>query len=296
MFKRIGLYIFTNLAVIVLLNIVLLIIERYLGIQLTGYWYYLVLAVIIWFGWSFLSLYLSKWMAKKAYKLSIITSDNVSSLNKKQKLVWDVVSELAARNNIDMPEVWIYWDVDANAFATWSSKNSALVAVSTGLLELMDEDAIEWVIAHEMAHVLNWDMVTMALLQWILNTFVIFISRVIANIISNFLDDNISWFAQLAIIIVLEIMFWLLASIVLMAFSRHREFRADEWSAHFVWKAKMIAWLKALQKMQDSLHNPIDRKFASMQISSRKKTWLSSVFSSHPSLDDRIKRLENLSI
>jgi heat shock protein HtpX len=163
------------------------------------------------------------------------------------------------------------------------------------LLDVMDEKAIEWVVAHEMAHVLNGDMVTMALLQWILNTFVIFISRSIANIISNFLDEELSWIAHLVVVIVLEILFWLLASIILMAFSRHREFRADHWAAVFVWKEKMIAWLQALKNMQKMSHED-KTSFAAMKISSHKRWGLMSLFASHPSLDDRIRALENANI
>jgi heat shock protein HtpX len=194
-----------------------------------------------------------------------------------------------------MPEVWFYVSKDPNAFATWSSKNNSLVAVSSWLLDMMEKDAIEWVIWHEMAHVLNWDMVTMALLQWVLNTFVVFIARIISNVISNSLDEKLSTIAYFAINILLQILFWLLASIVLMKFSRYREFKADEWSARFVWKEKMIAWLEALKQTKNLLTED-KSSIAAMRISDKQKKWFKALFSSHPDLDDRINALKNLSI
>jgi len=292
MFKRIWLLLLTNLAVIILLNIVILIIERYLGIKLVWALYILVLALVIWFWWAFISLYISKWMAKKAYNITIIKNEDIYKLDKKEKIVWNTVQDLAERNHIEMPEVGIYKDNDPNAFATWATKNSSIVAVSTGLLEHMDEKSIKWVIWHEMAHILNWDMITMILLQWVLNTFVIFFARIVANIISNFLDENLSWIAYFAITIMLEIIFWILASFIAMWFSRNREFKADLWSAKFLWKENMIAWLEALKNFQHT--SPKSRsKLATMKISTRKQSWIRAFLSSHPSLDDRIKRLEN---
>jgi heat shock protein HtpX len=199
-----------------------------------------------------------------------------------------------------MPEVGFYISQDPNAFATWPSKNSSLVAVSSGLLDFMEKDAIEWVVAHEMAHVLNWDMVTMTLLQWVLNTFVIFISRVLAWIVDNFLNwekesgSGGSW-SYYIISILFEIIFWILASLITMWFSRKREFKADAWSAGFVWKQKMINWLKALKSLQN-FASWDDTKLATMKISTKGRTWFMALFSSHPTLDDRISALENLSI
>ncbi|MCP4524014.1 MAG: protease HtpX, partial [Candidatus Gracilibacteria bacterium] len=251
MLKRIMMFLMMNIAIMILLTITFTILENVFGIKLTGNAYLFVFALIIGFGGSFISLALSKWMAKRAYKIQLINTDNLSELDKKERIVWDVVNDLAERNHIKVPEVGIYVDQEANAFATGSSKNNSLVAVSTGLLEAMDEKAIEGVVAHEMAHILNGDMVTMALLQGVLNTFVIFISRSIANIISNFLDEELSWIAHMALVIVLEILFGLLASLVLMAFSRHREFRADAGAAEFVGKEKMIAGLQTLKNLQN---------------------------------------------
>lgn len=299
MLKRILLFLLMNIAVIALITIVFAVLERFFGIRLDLYgfnyvsiWIY---SAIIWFSWAFISLFLSKWMAKKAYWITIIDQSEVYNLSDKQKVVWDVVKELSERNNINMPEVGIYESPEPNAFATWASKNNSLVAVSTGLLEIMDKNAIEWVIGHEMAHILNWDMVTMTLLQWVLNTFVVFLARIITNLIASRFNEWLSTIVYFLIDILLQILFWLFASLIAMKFSRYREFRADEWSARFLWKEKMIAWLQALKRMQN-LAPKDEWTFATMQISTRTKWWIMSLFSSHPDLDDRIKALEDLRI
>ncbi len=296
MFKRIFLFLLTNIAVIVVITVAIAILENVLWIRISGYgtdyvsiWIY---ALIVWFSWSFISLLLSKWMAKTAYHVVVV--DGTSQTHEKMKIVFEVVQNLAERNHIKMPEVWFYESTDPNAFATWASKNSSLVAVSTWLLEMMNREEIEWVIGHEMAHILNGDMVTMTLLQWILNTFVVFFSRILANIFDNVTDGKYGNLGYILVSIVLEICFWILASLVVMAFSRHREFRADEGSATFVWKEKMIAWLKVLQKMQN-LASEDKWSLATMQISTKKRLWFMMLFSSHPDLEDRIRNLESKS-
>ena len=297
MIKRIFLFMMMNIAVIALITVVFAVLEHFFGIRLDLYGFnYLSIAIysaIIWFSWAFISLALSKWMAKKSYWIVPINPDDVYSLWTKEQIVWNTVKELAERNNIEMPEVGIYNSPEPNAFATWASKNSSLVAVSTWLLEIMDKEAIEWVVGHEMAHILNWDMVTMTLLQWVLNTFVVFLARIISNLIASRLDEWLSGIAYFLIDLLLQILFWLLASLIAMKFSRYREFRADEWSARFLWKEKMIAWLQALKRMQNMA--PKDEwSFATMQISTKTKWWIMALFSSHPDLDDRIKALEEL--
>jgi heat shock protein HtpX len=264
-----------------------------------GYTGLLIFASLFGFIGAFISLALSKSSAKKAYKITPIQAQQVSSLGAKERLVWDTVESLSQRNNITMPEVGIYQSSDANAFATGASKNNSLVAVSSGLLDSMSPKAIEWVVAHEMAHILNGDMVTMTLLQWIMNTFVIFFARVAAGIIDSYISKweqrsgtSLSYFA---ITIVLEIIFGVLASLVTMWFSRHREFKADAGSAQAVWKDKMIAGLQALVDLQNT-HQSKNSKFASMQISSQKTSGFKQLFSSHPPLRDRIRALEDLII
>jgi heat shock protein HtpX len=295
MLKRIGLFLLTNIAIIAVISIVIFILENVFWITISGYsTNYLsifIYALVVWFTWSFISLAISKWMAKRAYDLIMITQENIWDLDEKELVVWNTVSRLAEINHIKMPEVWIYKDTDPNAFATWPSKNNSLVAVSTWLLELMTRDEIEWVIWHEMAHILNWDMVTMTLLQWVLNTFVVFISRIAANIFDNVTDWKFGQLWYFLVNIILQILIWVLASLIAMKFSRYREFRADEGSAAFVWKEKMIAWLKALQKMQ-TLASWEDESLASFKISTKKRSWFMELFSSHPALEDRIRNLE----
>jgi len=294
------LFLATNLAIMIVLSIAVMIIENVFWINITWYvwWNYLwlfIFSAIFWFGWAFISLLMSKWMAKKAYGVKVISVNEYDNLSGKEKIVFTVVKELAERENIKMPEVGFYNSSEPNAFATWASKNSSLVAVSSWLLNMMERDAIEWVIGHEMSHVLNWDMVTMVLLQWVLNTFVIFFSRIVANVVSQMVDEKLSGIVYFITTIAFQIVFWILASLLTMKFSRYREFKADAWSAKFVWTQKMIAWLKALKSMQ-KFASWDNSKLATMKISTKWKKWIMSFFSSHPDLDDRIKALENLNI
>ena len=305
MFKRIAIFLLTNIAVLATIMISLSVIQAVFGINVTGYgWSYLgifIFALVVWFAGSFISLALSKYMAKMAYKINLATKQNFDALDEKQKLVFTTVEDLAQRHNIKTPEIGFYISPEPNAFATGASKNSSLVAVSSGLLDMMNADEIEWVVAHEMAHVLNGDMVTMALVQWVLNTFVVFFSRIIANIIDNFVQGEEestgpSWVYYVSSI-VLDIIFGIFASLVAMKFSRYREFRADYGSAQYVWKRKMIAALKALQTMQNRMLSNDDSKMATMKISTKnKKSGILSLFSSHPDLSDRITALENANI
>lgn len=297
MLKRIWLYLLTNIAIIAVLTIVIAVLENIFGIEISGYSTsyvsILIYALIVWFTGSFLSLLMSKWMAKKAYNIELITGQNLHQISQKERLVYDIVEKIAQNHHIKMPEVGIYKDTDPNAFATGATKNSSLVAVSTGLLELMNEDAIEWVIAHEMAHILNWDMVTMTLLQWVVNTFVIFISRILANIFDNVTDGKFGGLGYFLVNIILQILLGILASLIVMWFSRHREYKADEGSARMVGKEKMIAGLRALQAMKN-LASPDDSKFATMKISTKGRKGFMKLFSSHPDLEERILKLQNM--
>ena len=294
MFKRIFLWIAMNIAVMIVLTIFIYILGLF-GIKVSSNTYLglFIISAVIGFAGSFISLFMSKWMAKKAYNIRLITASDLNMLNEKERLVYDTVSNLSERNHIKMPEVGIYESSEPNAFATGATKNSSLVAVSSGLLDMMDKDAIEWVVGHEMAHVLNGDMVTMTLLQWVLNTFVVFFSKIIANIVANSVDENYAWIARFAVDILLQIVFGVLASFIAMWFSRYREFKADAGSAYYVWKEKMIAWLQALKDMQNSITKD-DPTYSSMQISSKKTSGFMKLLSSHPDLDDRIKALEDL--
>lgn len=298
--KRIFLFVIVNIAIIAMLSISLSIIQSVFWINISGYWYdytsVLIFAAIFWFGWAFISLLISRWTAKTLYGVKLVDKNSAVSMWSSMILVYDVIEKLALEHRINVPEVGYYDSADINAFATGYSKNSSLVAVSTGLLQKMSKDEIEWVVAHEMAHILNWDMVTMTLMQWVLNTFVIFIARVLGTIIDNYFksedEENTGpWFAYYISSFVLEIIFGIIASLVLMAFSRYREFRADHWSATMVGKSKMIAALKKLQATYETNTHYDDGKMATMKISSS-KWWFLDLFSSHPNLSDRIKALE----
>lgn len=299
-FKRIWLFVLTNLAVIFLFSIALFVIEKVFWVnisQMSGqsYTWLFIYAALFWFIWAFFSLAISRWMAKKAYGIVPFTPEQAGMLTWKERLVYEVVDSIAAKNNITMPEVGIYNSQDPNAFATGPSKNKSLVAVSTGLLHYMNNDEIEWVVAHEMAHVLNGDMVTMTLVQWVMNTFVIFFARIIAQIIDSRTDGKLWDFGYMWTYIALQLVLWILASIIVMKFSRWREFHADAGSAKFVWKEKMIASLESLKKLQE-LAPKNNTKMATMQISTQTESGFKKLFMSHPPLQERIDALHNLKI
>ena len=244
--RRILLFIATNLAVMVLLTIVVKVfgIDTYTysktGINFTGI---LVLSAVLGFGGALISLAMSKMVAKWQTKARVI--DNPA--NPTESWLLSTVRRQAEGAGIGMPEVAIYDAPEMNAFATGASRNHALVAVSTGLLQQMTHDEIEAVLAHEVSHVANGDMVTMTLLQGVLNTFVIFLARVIGTVVDRAIsgnrDSSGGGIAYFAIVIVLQIVLGMLASLVVMAFSRWREFRADAGSARLSGKEKMIAAL-----------------------------------------------------
>lgn len=297
MLKRIWLIILMNAAILIIANLFLYILSLFwVNVNYASYGWLFIFCLVASFVGSTISLFISKWLAKTTYWVRVVTQADYNSLSEKEKLVFDVVKDLSERNHIKMPEVGIYQSDEPNAFATWATKNSSLVAVSSGLLDSMSKEAIEWVVWHEMAHVLNGDMVTMTILQWILDTFVMFFAKVIARIVSNFVDEQYATWVRILLDIVLQIIFWILASFIAMWFSRYREYKADAGSAYYVGKEKMIAWLQALKDMQNKMHEA-DPKYASMQISAPNSKWLfSRLLSSHPELDDRIKALEDLKI
>lgn len=298
MIKRVFLFLLTNILVIVLISVTLTVL-RILWIDV--WWYFnwvnyldiLIYAWVVWFSWALISLFLSKSIVKWTHDIVFIDDSNLSNFSQKEILVYETVRDLANREWIRMPEVWIYKSPEPNAFATWPTKNSALVAVSTWLLENMSNDEIVWVVGHEVSHITNWDMVTMTLLQWVINTFVIFLSRIVASLLDKvFSEDSWPGWIYYIVSMVLEILLSILASIVVMAFSRYREYRADEWSARFVWKDKMIKALKKLKSLEDMILTDSNDALATMKIWSEKRSWLFALFSSHPDLDDRIRNLE----
>jgi len=290
--KRIILFLATNLAIIVVLSITLrlfgferILDEQGIGLDINSL---LLFASVFGFGGSFMSLAMSKWTAKR------FTGAHVIEMPRNAQEHWLVttVQRQAKAAGIGMPEVAIYHAPDINAFATGMSKNNALVAVSTGLLNTMSQDEAEAVLAHEVSHVANGDMVTLALIQGVVNTFVIFLSRVIGHTIDRivFKTENGHGPAFWITAIIAEIVLGILASIIVMWFSRQREFRADAGGASLAGRNKMIAALRRLQSTVKQPHLP--DQLAAFGISGSIGSGLKSLFMSHPPLEERIAALE----
>ena len=287
--KRIALFLLTNLAVMLVLSIVLSIVTRWLGVDSRSTSGLLVLAAVFGFGGSIISLLMSKWMAKRSYGVQVIEQPRTEV----EHWLVTTVQRQAQQAGIGMPEVGIYESPDMNAFATGANRNSALVAVSSGLLYSMSRDEAEAVLAHEVSHVANGDMVTLALIQGVVNTFVIFLARMVAGLISNFFRSNdeeqgagMGGLAYYVIVFALEMVFGVLASIIVMWFSRQREFRADAGSAQLVGRDKMIAALERLRR-----GNEPQMEGAMMAFGINGKRSMSELFLSHPPLEKRIEAL-----
>jgi len=289
--KRIILFLATNLAIIVVLSITLRLFgfERILDEQGTGLDInsLLLFASVFGFGGSFMSLALSKWTAKRFTGAQVIEMPR----NAQEHWLVTTVQRQAKIAGIGMPEVAIYNAPDVNAFATGMTKNDALVAVSTGLLNSMSQDEAEAVLAHEVSHIANGDMVTLALIQGVVNTFVIFLSRVIGHTIDRivFKTEEGHGPAFWVTTIIAEIVLGVLASIIVMWFSRQREFRADAGGASLAGRNKMIAALRRLQLTHEQAHLP--DQLAAFGISGG-SSGLMRLFMSHPPLEERIAALE----
>jgi heat shock protein HtpX len=288
--KRIFLLVATNFAVLLVLSITmqLLGVDRMLaegtGMNLFGL---LLMAGIFGFGGSFISLLISKWMAKRATGAHVIEVPS----NMAERWLVDTVKRQAAKAGIGMPEVAVYDSPEINAFATGWNRNSALVAVSTGLLQNMSQDEAEAVLGHEVSHVANGDMVTLTLIQGVLNTFVIFLSRVIGMIVDRaiFKVERGQGPAFFVTVIVAQIVFGILASIVVMWFSRQREFRADAGGATLAGRGKMIAALERLKANHEQPQLPA--QISAFGISGG--GGFTRLFMSHPPLDERIAALRS---
>lgn len=286
---RIGLFLITNLAVMLIFGLVL----SLTGIQSSSVQGLMIMAGLFGFGGSFVSLLMSKWMALRSVGGEVIEQPR----NETERWLVETVRRQSQQAGIAMPQVAIYHAPDINAFATGARRDSSLVGVSTGLLQSMSQDEAEAVIAHEISHISNGDMVTMTLIQGIVNTFVIFISRLIAQVASGFLSGNRDGeessggnpMIYFAVATVLELVFGILASIITMWFSRHREFYADAGSAKLVGREKMIA---ALQRLKTS-HEPQEAgSMMAFCINGKSKSF-SELFMSHPALDKRIEALRS---
>lgn len=292
-FKRIGLLILTNLLIMVGIYIIIFILERFVWIQIGGNTLgILFYGVIIWFGGSLVSLYMSKGMAKRMYNIQLIDSSNLSSLDPKLQEFYKIVSSIAQRQNLPLPEIGVYESAEANAFATGPSKSSSLVAASTGLLAQMTTQEVEGVMGHEMSHISNGDMVTMTLLQGIMNTFVFFLSRILALWGSN--SEGERGFYNPWVALICELIFGTAGSLVVNQFSQHREFKADEGSARLLGKQPMIAALEKLRIISAGDKIPND-ELATLKISGGSRAWL-KLFATHPSLESRIERLRAIAV
>jgi heat shock protein HtpX len=287
MFKRVALFVATNLAVLVLLGIVM----RLIGIDPRTSGGLLVMATLFGFGGSFISLMMSKWVAKRSTGAHVIEQPR----NDTERWLVETVRRQAEKAGIAMPEVAVYDAPEINAFATGPSRNNALVAVSTGLLRAMDRDEAEAVLGHEVAHVANGDMVTMMLVQGVLNTFVIVAARLVGRVIDGYLGGNreggggLGYFAT---VMVLDIVFGLLASIIVMWFSRYREFRADAGGASLAGRDKMIAALTKLSRTYGETTLP--KTVQAFGISGGVAHGLRRLFMTHPPLAERIEVLKRL--
>ncbi|AAW75980.1 protease HtpX [Xanthomonas oryzae pv. oryzae] len=284
MFNRIFLFLLTNVAVLMLAGVVMSV----LGVnpaQMSGL---LVMAAIFGFGGSFISLLLSKFMAKRSTGAQVITEPRTPT----ERWLLETVRRQAQAAGIGMPEVAVYDGPEINAFATGANRNNALVAVSTGLLQHMDQDEAEAVLGHEIAHVANGDMVTMALLQGVLNTFVIVLARVVGGIIDSAVSGNRDsgrGFAYYIIVFVLEMVFGMFATMIAMWFSRRREFRADAGGAQLAGRSKMIAALERLSLNHGQ--NTLPSQVQAFGISGGVGDGLRRLFLSHPPLTERIAAL-----
>jgi len=288
--KRILLFLATNLAIIFILNITLhlLGVDRILNAQGTGLNYnaLLIFAAVFGMGGAFISLAMSKWTAKRFTGAHIIERP----ANEDQRWLVETVQRLARAAGIGMPEVAVYDSADVNAFATGMSRDKALVAVSSGLLHAMSRDEAEAVLGHEVSHVANGDMVTLALIQGVINTFVIFLSRVIGDIIDRavFKNERGHGPAFWIISIVAELVLGILASTIVFWFSRRREFRADAGGARLAGREKMIA---ALERLAGLHSQPLPDQMAAFGIAGGIGQGMRRLFMTHPPLSERIAAL-----
>ena len=288
---RILLLLLTNFAVLLLVSLTFRLfgIEQMLlssgtGLNMTSL---LIFAAIFGFGGSFISLALSKWSAKRAMRVEVIDSPS----SQQERWLLQTVERQAQKAGIGMPEVGIFPSNVVNAFATGMRRNNALVAVSSGLLKKMTPDEAEAVLGHEVAHVANGDMVTMGLLQGVLNTFVIFLSRIIGHFVDRVVFRNERGFGigYFVVSIIAQIVLSILATIIVMWFSRWREYRADAGGADLAGRQKMIAALKRLQQNQAE---DLPGELAAFGINGGKPTGLRALFLSHPPLESRIAALQ----
>ena len=288
--KRVLLFVATNLAVLFLLNIVLFVVQAVFHIQFRNTAGLLLMAAILGMGGSFISLAMSKWMAKMSTGAQVITQPS----NEAERWLVATVQRQAQAAGIGMPEVAVYEAPEMNAFATGMSRNSSLVAVSTGLLRSMDRDQVEAVLGHEITHVANGDMVTLTLIQGVLNTFVIFLARIIGSLVDGALRGERSegggGIGYFLVVMVMQVLLGFLASLIVMWFSRWREFRADAGGASLAGRSKMIS---ALQRLAgDHGENTLPKAVSAFGIAGG----FGKLLASHPPIEERIEALRNAAV
>lgn len=292
--KRVLLFVATNVAILLVLSFTLRVlgVEPYLNEYGLNYQALLIFAAVFGMGGSFISLAMSKWIAKRATGAQVIEAPRTET----EAWLLETVRRQAKLSNIRMPEVAVYDAPDVNAFATGMFRDKALVAVSTGLLRTMNRDEAEAVLGHEVSHVANGDMITLALIQGVVNTFVIFFSRVIGHFVDRVVFRSERgygpgyWITTL----IAEVVLAVLASIIVLWFSRWREFRADAGGARLAGRDKMIAALKRLQQAYQPAQLP--DQLEAFGISGRMGHGLKRLFMSHPPLEERIAALERAQI
>lgn len=291
--KRVVLFLATNLAILLVLSVSmrLLGVEPWLNQQGLNLGALLVFAAVMGFGGSLISLAISKWMAKKTMGVRVIEAPS----NMTEVWLVATVRKYARQAGITMPEVGLYEAPDANAFATGMSRNKALIAVSTGLLQQMTREEAEAVLGHEVAHAANGDMVTLALIQGVVNTFVLFLSRVIGHTVDRviFRTESGNGPAFWVTVIVADLVLGVLAAIIVMWFSRKREFRADQGGADLAGRDNMIA---ALERLRDLHPQPLPDTLVAFGIAGRGADGLKRLFMTHPPLVDRIAALKARSV
>jgi len=287
--KRMFLFLATNFAIVLVLSITMRIlgVEPYLTAQGLNLGSLLIFAAVMGMGGSFISLAISKWTAKRSVGAEVIETPR----NEGERWLVETVRRQAQQAGIGMPEVAIYNSPDVNAFATGMNKNNALVAVSTGLLQSMTREEAEAVLGHEVSHVANGDMVTLALIQGVVNTFVMFLSRVIGYLVDKivFKTERGTGPAFFVTMIIAEMVLGILASIIVMWFSRQREFRADRGGASLAGRQKMISALERLGRVHAE---PLPDKMAAFGISGHVAGGLKRLFMTHPPLEERIAALK----
>jgi heat shock protein HtpX len=288
--KRIFLFLATNLAIVVTLSIVLSLlgVSGYVGPGGLDIGTLAIFCFIWGMGGAFISLQMSRWIAKRATGVQLVDGRTGSQ---ESDWLYSTVARLTQAANLPMPEVGIYDSPEVNAFATGPSKSRSLVAVSSGLLRTMRPEEIEGVLAHEVSHIGNGDMVTMTLLQGVINAFVMFFARLVAYAVRTSSDSRNSYMLSYVVMIVLEIGLGILGSLITAWFSRHREFRADAGGAALAGRPQMIAALRRLVNYRDAVDTS-HQALATLKINGTRR-WM-VFFSTHPPLEQRIAALENL--